>query len=273
MPIWGSGRSKLINATLFGFAPLALVGIVAAAFVLSSSGKGEAASHTGFQAGAAVSAGSQPQRVASTASSAPTPSGSKGKSKHPGQRSSTPQVTASAKSGTGAKSGQKSKPKPSHKPKSTPSSGRVTPANLGLPNFDGYCHRIGQGTAVTTANNAYGWHCSANPALTISVQGACASTYGLSASKVIGVSTNYYSANAWQCWRTNGILGQLSFTAYCPAAGLGTAKLAASNAYGWSCTGAPTVDPMAACQFVYHRSTAFARFAVFADPYSWQCWD
>jgi hypothetical protein len=173
----------------------------------------------------------------------------------------------------GQNPGPKPKPKPksAQKPKPKPA-GPVTPYNLGIPNFAGYCGHIGQGSAVTTANNAYGWHCSLNPALILSVRDACGWSYGLNASKVINVTTNYNSADSWQCWRTNGILGQLDFTRYCTAAGLGAAKLTAYNAYGWSCTGAPTIDTLAACQLVFHNSNAFARFAVFADPYSWQCW-
>ncbi len=163
------------------------------------------------------------------------------------------------------------KPTSSPHPKPEPA-GPVTPHNLGAPNFGGYCQHIGQGSAVTTADNAYGWHCSANPALILPVQGACAWTYGLSASKVINVTTNYYSPGSWQCWRTNGILGQLNFSAYCVDAGLGSAKLTAGNAYGWACTGQPSINEQAACQFLFRDSFAFARFAVFADPYSWQCW-
>jgi hypothetical protein len=277
MPAWGSGRSKLVNAALFGFAPLALVGIVAAAFVLSSSGKGQAASHTGFQAGAAVSAGQQAQGAGGASSGAPVPSASKGKGNgHSGKRSTSPgnlPSKAASAPGPGHKPGPK--PKSSHrpKPKSGQSSGSVTAHNLGKPNFDGYCAHIGQRSAVITASNAYGWHCSLNPSLTISVRGACAWTYNLSASQVIHVSTDYYSTDSWQCWRTNGVLGQLNFSTYCVDAGLGVAKLNAGNAYGWTCTNAGAVNPDAACQFIYHRNDAFARFAVFANPYSWQCWD
>jgi hypothetical protein len=276
MPAWGSGRSKLVNAALFGFAPLALVGIVALAFVLSSSGKGEAAAHTGFQAGAAVSAGQQSPGAGSASSGAPAPSASKGNG-HSGKRPAAQSGKLPSKSASAPKSGQTPGPKPksSHrpKPKSGPPPGPVTPFNLGKPNFDGYCAHIGWGTAITTASNAYGWHCSLNPSLVLSVRGACAWTYNLSASMVIHVSTDYYSPDSWQCWRTNGLLGQLNISAYCVNAGLGAAKLNAANAYGWICTGAGAINPDAACQFVYHRSTAFARFAVFADPYSWQCWD
>jgi hypothetical protein len=265
-----SGRSRLLNITLFGIAPLALAGIVAIAFVLSSSGKGQAATHTAFKAGAAPSAAQQaPQGIAST--TAPAPSAShrnthKGKTTAGSNPSTQPVIGIPA---TGGKSGSKSKPKSHPKPKPA---GPVTPHNLGAPNFDGYCQHIGWGSAVTTANNAYGWHCSANPSLVFSMQGACAWTYGQSLSKVINVSTDYYSTTSWQCWQTNGVIGQLNIATYCTQAGLGAAKLNARNAYGWTC-GNAGIDTNAACQLVFHNGNAFSRFAVFADPYSWQCWD
>jgi len=262
---------------LFAVAPLALAGIVAIAFVLSS-GRGEAATHTGFQAGAAPSAArqQQPQGAGSTKAAAPSPSHPNA---HSGKHSSrTPggsnQLTLPATGGsvTGHKSGAKPKPKAGQHPQPKPA-GPVTPHNLGAPNFDGYCQHIGWGSAVTTANNAYGWHCSANPSLVLSIQGACAWTYGLSLSKVIDVSTDYYVPASWQCWRTNGVLGQLNIATYCTEAGLGSAKLTARNAYGWSCAGQAAIDTNAACQLVFHNGNAFSRFAVFADPYSWQCWN
>ena len=64
------------------------------------------------------------------------------------------------------------------------------------------------------------------------------------------------------------------FGKYCVAAGLGTSKLIASNAYGWRCAGSSApIDTTAACDTVYHVGDAISRFAVFADPYTWQCWD
>jgi len=148
----------------------------------------------------------------------------------------------------------------------------VTPHNLGAPNFGGYCAHLGLGTAVVKANNAYGWHCTGNTGLVVSVQDACAWTYGLATSKVINVTTDYNSADSWQCWRINRDLGQLDVASYCTAAGLGAAVLKVSNADGWYC-GAQPADFQAGCQLLYHSSDAIARFAVFADPYSWQCWD
>lgn len=276
---WGGSRGPLLNLTLFGVAPLALAGIVVAAFVLAAPGKGgQASAHAGFTAGAGPTAGQQqPQGSGSTAPGQLAPSqGST--STRPGKRSSMPTGHPRISDSPSASSGQQGggggpapKPRTSKKPRPK-GSGRVTPQDLGVPNFAGYCAHIGQGTAVEVTSKATGWHCSANTGLTLSVQGACAYTYNLSVSKVINVSTNFNDANAWQCWRTNGILGQLNITTYCADSGQGAAKLSASNAYGWTCAGA-AIDTTAACQLMYHNNTAFSRFAVFQDPYSWQCWD
>ena len=71
---------------------------------------------------------------------------------------------------------------------------------------------------------------------------------------------------------SRGHLGKI--TKYCTAAGHGTSKLVASNAYGWQCTSpAAAVDTNVACNLLYHVSDALSRFAVFASPYSWQCWN
>ena len=102
----------------------------------------------------------------------------------------------------------------------------------------------------------------------------CAWTYHLTTSQVIDVSTNFNDPNAWQCWRINRELGPLDVTKYCTASGHGTSKLVASNAYGRQCTSpAAAVDTTAACNFQYHVSDAVSRFAVFASPYSWGCWN
>jgi hypothetical protein len=108
----------------------------------------------------------------------------------------------------------------------------------------------------------------------LQIASVCAWTYHLSVSQVVGVSTNYYSGTAWQCWRIHRDLGVLDVTKYCVSAGLGTSTLVAENAYGWYCT-APSapVNTTAACDAVYYVSDAISRFAVFADPYSWQCWN
>ena len=91
---------------------------------------------------------------------------------------------------------------------------------------------------------------------------------------MIDVSTNYSDPGAWQCWRINRDLGVLDFTKYCVAAGHGTSKLVANNAYGWQCTSPATaVDTTAACDLLYHVTDAVSRFAVFSSPYFWQCWN
>jgi hypothetical protein len=56
---WASGRGTLTNVLLFGAGPLALAGIIAAAFVLVGPARG-GASNAGFQAGPAPS--TQPAR-------------------------------------------------------------------------------------------------------------------------------------------------------------------------------------------------------------------
>ena len=113
------------------------------------------------------------------------------KKKHPhATGSASPGAKVPSKTGKGAKA--KATPKLAHK------AGKVTPHNLGAPNFAGYCAHIGHHTAELVANNAYGWQCTS------------------------------------------------------PAA---------------------AVDTTAACNFLYHVSDAVSRFAVFASPDSWQCWN
>lgn len=179
-------------------------------------------------------------------------------------------IASSARASAGAATGTKDTKSTKKKKAARPAA--VIPHNLGAPNFDGYCQHLDLGTAKVTVNNAYGWHCTANIALIVSVQDACAWTYHLDAAQVINVTTDYNSAEDWQCWRINRDLGQLNVASYCSAAGLGTATLKVTNADGWYC-GSQPVDFQAACQLMYHSSDAIARFAVFADPYSWQCWD
>jgi hypothetical protein len=267
---WGGGRSTLTNVLLFGVAPLALAGIIVAAFVFVAPGK-SAASNAGFQAGAAPS----PQQVTACAMATPSQSPSASPSAHKkNKKKQHPRATSSASlpSKTVPEAGKsaqaKATPKPAHK------AGRVTPHNLGLPNFAGYCQHIGHRTAEVVASNAYGWRCTLFPTQVIKVVNVCAWTYHLSTSQVVDVSTNYYDPNAWQCWRINRDLGVLNVAKYCAAAGHGTSKLVASNAYGWYCTSpSAPVDTTAACDTLYHVTDAVSRFAVFASPYSWQCWD
>jgi hypothetical protein len=264
---WG-GRGALVNVLLFGAAPLALVGILVAAFVLVAPGKG-AASSLGFKAGPAPSTQQVSASAMATPSASPSATPSAHKKKHPHATSSASLPNKTAR--PSASASKKPKPKPAHK---AGASGGVTPHSLGVPNFNGYCQHIGHHTAEVVAANAYGWRCSLYPSLALNVGSVCAWSYHLSTSRVIDVTTNFSDPNTWQCWRVNRYLGPLDFAGYCAAAGLGTSKLIASNAYGWYCT-APSapVDTTAACDTLYHVSNAVARFTVFANPSSWQCWN
>jgi hypothetical protein len=260
-----------MNVLLFGVGPLALVGIIVAAFVLVAPGKGVASS-LGFQAGSAPSA---PQSAASPSASPAAPSPSSSPSAHMKHPAASRTLSPAAKVPVLGTPSPKAKatPKPKPKPKSG-ASGGVVPHDLGVPNFAGYCQHIGHRTAELIASNAYGWRCTLFPSQVLQVGSVCAWTYHLSVSQVIDVSTNYYDPNAWQCWRINRDLGVLNFTTYCVGAGLGTSKLVADNAYGWYCTSPSSpIDTTAACDAVYHVGDAVSRFAVFADPYSWQCWN
>jgi hypothetical protein len=250
-----------MNALLFGVAPVTLAAVIVAAFLIVSPGKGSASS-LGFKAGPAPSTQQLTASALATPSQSPSASPSAHKKKHP-------RATASASLGakTAARPG-KSAPKAAHK------AGKVTPHNLGLPNFAGYCRHIGHRTAELVASNAYGWRCTLNPSIVLKTVSVCAWTYHLSTSRVIDVSTNYSDPSAWQCWRINRNLGALDFARYCVASGHGTSKLVASNAYGWQCTSpAAAVDTTAACNLLYHVTDAVSRFAVFSSPYSWQCWN
>jgi hypothetical protein len=266
---WG-GRGALMNVLLFGAAPLALAGILVAAFVLVAPGKG-AASSLGFKAGPAPSTQQISASPIATSSPSPsaTPSAHKNKKKHPHATSSASLPNKTAK--PQASPSKKAKPKPTHR---AGASGGVTPHSLGVPNFNGYCQHIGHHAAEVVATNAYGWRCTLYPSLALNTGSVCAWSYHLSTSKVIDVTTNFSDPNAWQCWRVNRYLGPLDFASYCAQAGLGTSKLVANDAYGWYCT-APSapVDTTAACDALYHVSNAVSRFTVFANPSSWQCWN
>jgi hypothetical protein len=268
---WGSGRGTLMNVLLFGAGPLALAGLIVAAFVLVAPGKG-AASSLGFTAGPA------PSTQQSAASAAASPSLSRSSSPSPSAHKKHPRATSTASLPAKVPHLTRQSPKPKATPKATPKpthkAGGVTPHNLGLPNFAGYCQHIGHRTAEVVASNAYGWHCTLFPSQVLKVVSVCAWTYHLSTGQVIDVSTNYNDPNAWQCWRINRDLGVLNFAKYCAGAGLGTSKLVADNAYGWYCTSSSApIDTTGACDALYQVSDAVSRFAVFADPYSWQCWN
>jgi hypothetical protein len=256
-----SGRGTMTNVLLFGIGPLVLVGIIVAAFVLVAPGQGSASS-LGFKAGPAPSTQQLTANAMATPSRSPSASPSAHK-KHPRATS-----TASVPAKVPPRPSKSATPRPAHR------AGQVTPHNLGLPNFAGYCRHIGHNTAELVASNAYGWRCTLSPSLVIKTVSACAWTYHLSTSQVVDVSTNYYDPNAWQCWRINRDLGALDVTKYCVAAGHGTSKLVAQNAYGWYCTSpSAPVDTTAACNLLYHVNDAISRFAAFSSPYYWQCWN
>jgi hypothetical protein len=258
-----------MNVLLFGAGPLALAGIIVAAFVVVTPGKGAAAS-LGFKAGPAPSTQQISASALATPSASPSASPPAHKKKHPHATSSASLPDKAAPRASASKKAKaKATPKPTHKS----GGGRVTAHSLGLPDFSGYCQHIGHHTAEVVASNAYGWRCSLYPSLALNVGSVCSWSYHLSTSQVIDVSTNFNDPNAWQCWRVNRYLGPLDFASYCAGAGLGTSKLVANNAYGWYCTepSAP-VDTTAACDALYHVSGAVSRFTLFANPNSWQCW-
>jgi hypothetical protein len=263
-----SGRGTLMNVLLFGIGPLVLVGVIVAAFVLVSPGKGSASS-LGFKAGPAPSTQQLTASPMATPSQSPSASPSAQKKKHPRATSSASlPAKVAPRPSKSATATAKATPKPAHK------AATVTPHDLGRPNFAGYCQHIQHGTAEVVANNAYGWRCTLNPSLVITTVNVCAWTYHLNTSQVIDVSTSYFDPSAWQCWRINRDLGLLDFTKYCTASGQGTSKLVASNAYGWYCTSpSAPVNTTAACNLLYHVNDAVSRFAVFASPYSWRCWN
>ena len=240
--------------------------MIVAAFLLVSPGQGSASS-LGFQAGPAATGSSA---VSAAASPTAAPSSPAAHHKHP-PRATPSSAVATVPAISTAKAKAKIAPTPAHR---SGGGGGVTPHNLGLPNFAGYCQHIGDRTAELIASNAYGWRCTLNTAQVLQVTDVCAWTYHLSAGQVVSVSTNFGDPGAWQCWRINRDLGVLNVTTYCATAGFGTSELVAYNAYGWYCTAplAP-VNTAAACDTVDHVNDAVARFAVFADPYSWQCWD
>src|SRR6185437_8322246 len=201
--VW-RGRSTLMNALLFGVAPVTLAAIIVAEFLIVSPGQGSAAS-LGFKAGPAPGTQQLTASAMATPSRSPSASPSAHKKKHPRATSSASPGAKTARSGTSAKA----TPKPAH------NTGKVTPHNLGRPNFAGYCQHIGHRTAELVASNAYGWRCTLKPSLVLKTVSVCAWTYHLSTSRVIDVSTNYYDPNAWQCWRINRDLGVLDVTRYC----------------------------------------------------------
>src|SRR5205823_3844961 len=193
-------------------------GLIVVAFVVVAPGKGSASS-LGFKAGAAPSTQQISASALATDSASPSasPSPSAHKKKHP-RATSSASLPSKVVPRTSPAKNKKATPRPTHKA----GGGRVTPHNLGAPNFSGYCQHIGHHDAETVASNAYGWRCSLYPSLALNVGSVCAYSYHLSTSQVIDVTTSFSDPNAWQCWRVNRYLGALDFASYCAQAGQGT---------------------------------------------------
>ena len=164
-----------MNVLLFGAGPLALAGIIVAAFVVVAPGKGSASS-LGFKAGPAPST----QQISASPLATDSASTSPPKKKHPLPSKTVPRTIPSKAVPRTSPSKKKASPKPTHKA----GGGRVTPHDLGAPNFSGYCQHIGHNTAETVASNAYGWRCSLYPSLALNVGSVCAYSYHLSTSQV-----------------------------------------------------------------------------------------
>jgi serine/threonine protein kinase len=161
---------------------------------------------------------------------------------------------------------------PTHPRDTGQAGGRVTPAQLGPPDFDGYCRATGQGPVKLVSSNAYGWHCSADNGTGDDAQAVCGWTYHTT--KVANRVADFNNPGTWQCWRSNGKLGALDFNAYCQDLGFSGAYLVPDRyAYGWFCTGSPNgIDSQAACKRLYGSDPPISRFQNFYDHDSWQCW-
>jgi hypothetical protein len=285
---WGSSRKTLMNVLLFGVAPVVLAGVIAAAYLLSTSHKGHTAASAGFHAQAAASAGTQVQNAIaptpgtspSSASPAPKPShhhaltfptlsAAPGQADPPGTGIST--HAPSPEKDPAPRHSHSSAPAP-RKPAPAPSAVPV-PADLGAPNFDGYCSSNHEGTALNVTGNAVGWRCSSDQGTALSNQAVCAYTYRVSNAELIDVTTQYTMAfaAAIECWSTHGELGALDLSAYCSAEGWGSAVYG-SNVTELSCSKKPDVDATMACQVEYKDDSAFARYEFYAVANSWECW-
>jgi serine/threonine protein kinase len=150
--------------------------------------------------------------------------------------------------------------------------GLVTPALLGRPDFNGYCQATGQGAVTLVANNAYGWHCSADNGTGDDAEAVCGWTF--STTKVTNRVANFNDPTSWQCWRANRRLGALDFNAYCVDTGRsGAYTVPSKNAYGWFCNGSTSgIDAQAACSLLYGSDPAISRFQNFYNLNSWECW-
>jgi hypothetical protein len=283
---WGNtGRKTLINVLLFGVAPLVLAGVVAIAYVFSSSGKGHPAASVGFHP-ATASAGIPQVQDASTPTAgaisvSPSPKASRKASPSPSlsfpampaqSGAPAPGVTATRQAAPKKKPGPRRSHSASPKPSAKPSAVAV-PADLGAPNFAGYCTSINQGFAVNLGGTAYSWHCTSAESTALSSQAVCAFTYHQNTADMIDVTVNYNTSftDGVACWSTHGELDPLDLGAYCAAEGWGKAVFG-SNATAVSCSGNPDIDETTACQVTFNDSSAFARYSAYSVADSWQCW-
>ena len=282
---WGfGGRNRLQNILLFGVAPVVLVGIIAAAYMFSTSGKGHTVADAGFHAAAAGSAGAPQVQDASTPSPGPGSPSAKAKPSPkisfpslPTSKAPAPGTLPGGSTGTHSGGAPKPNPAPRHSKSPKPAHSRApaapVPSDLGAPNFNGYCSSTKEGTAIAVVNDAYGWRCSSDASTPLSSQAVCAYTYRMNSAQIIDVTTNFYSSSEGiQCWSTHGQLGGVDFTTYCSSTGLGKATLAGPDAIDWQCSSDPDLNETVVCRYLYNNSQAFARYELFTDPDSWQCW-
>ena len=145
-------------------------------------------------------------------------------------------------------------------------------AQLGSPNFDGYCQATGQGSVQLVANNAYGWRCSGDNGTGDDAEAVCQWTFGTT--QIANRVANFNDPHSWQCWASTGELGTLDWNAYCQDKGWGDAvDSGTNNAYTWTCSGnSNALDSQDACLTLYRSNPSISRFQNFYDKNSWQCW-
>lgn len=278
----GSGRSRLLVVTVVGV--LLAVGLLAVFGVFSGSSNPARAASSGIalssQTPPATSAGTSLKAAAPTppeshqSSPAPSPSAaSSGIALGPQTAPVTvTSVSTSLKTvATTPPGSHQSSPAPS--PSSQPQ--RVVPAELGAPDFAGYCKATGQGALTQTDKTAYGYHCTQPTSAGLDAEAVCQWTY--KTTKVANRVASFADGSTWQCWAANGMLGTLDFDRYCKAKGYTGAVLDPNNntAYGWSCAGKSSpgaVNTQDACQVLYGSTPPISRFQSYYDPKSWQCW-
>nr|WP_079063201.1 serine/threonine-protein kinase [Peterkaempfera griseoplana] len=244
-------KRRIVIRMKLGALPVLLASAVVAATVMASPG------HT---APRPVSSPSGTRAASAAPSRISTPA--------PGTTAAEPSASASVPSGKGGGAGA------SGSPKAKRTASTDAPRLLGAPDFDGYCRATGQGQVELTAQNAYGWHCSADSGKGDDVEAVCAWTFTVSPSQVTNRVSDFNTPDTWQCWRATRELGPLDFDAYCRATGhSGAFYIPGRSAYGWYCRGSSDgIDTQAACQTLYGSTPPISRFEDFYDQNSWQCW-